>query len=151
MNHVATLSALLLSLAGFAVAGEHAPAVDHHTLGDVTYTDQNGDGIADREVIARKAGSALVKEDRDFDGHYDAQFVRLPDGTRRDSEKVHEKAPRMADLRAGSAVPVGWYIYGFPAWKVIGAAGAVVLVPLAVLVLLVRLWRRMRRRRADAA
>lgn len=152
MNRSRTRAVVLLALACCVSlsswAAEAPPVVpDHHTVGDVTYTDRNGDGLAD--AIAQRAadGSALVKLDTDLDGTLDQQHVRQPDGTTSDVRTIAEPAPKMADVRAGTAAPWEWHIFGFPAWKVLGALGCVAVVVLAVLYGLYRLWRRWRKKR----
>ncbi|NQT54447.1 hypothetical protein HQ576_20490 [bacterium] len=155
MDRFRTHAVLLLVLAcciplpGWAA--EAPPVVpDHHTVGDVTYTDRNGDGVVDHVAQRAPDGSALVKHDADLDGTYDRQHVRQPDGTTADVRTIAEPAPKMADVRAGTAAPWEWHIFGFPAWKVLGALGSVAVVVLAVLYGLVRLWRRGKRVTRDA-
>jgi hypothetical protein len=116
---------------------ERPIAQDHHTVGNVTYSDTNCDGLADREVTERADGSALVKEDSRLAGTYDRQCERAPGGTRGGLTAIWEPAPRMADIRAGSRAPQEWFLLGFPAAAVI----TVFAVPLLVVLAVVVLWR----------
>jgi hypothetical protein len=135
----------LACLAGEPTAGKEArPAKqdkccprDHHTAGDTTYTDTNGDGVVDHEVTLRGDGTAVVKEDGDLDGSFDTQYEVGADGAKRNETSIQEPAPRLADVRAESRGPKEWFLLGFP----IGTVAAIFAVPLLLVLAVIVLWR----------
>ena len=63
--------------------------------GNVTHTDENGDGVVDEELVADpKSGKRSVRRDTDLDGYFDLQYNLSPSGFARNITKIHRKAPR---------------------------------------------------------
>ena len=131
-----------------AVPSTAQPVISHHTVGSVTYSDTNGDGVVDRETRVEADGRRFVTVDVDHDGAYDERFEQFSYGGTTESEKASGACPRLAEIRAGTAAAKEWFILGFPAAQVLAILAAPVLVLVLAVLVVVRILRRRKRRAA---